>query len=93
MRNMVRLMEEGGRVFAGLMQRADSKGGSYSQASEMSAAGKLLGEVAQQWMADPARAVEAQRALASRYVDVWTGAWQRAVGQPAEPVADRKSVV
>ena len=87
MRNMVRLMEDGGRVFAGLMQRADSKGGSYSQASEMSAAGKLLGEVAQQWMADPARAVEAQRALASRYVDVWTGAWQRAVGQPAEPVA------
>ena len=87
MRNMVRLMEEGGRVFAGLMQRSDGKGGAYSPTSEMTAASKSLGEVAQKLIADPPRALEAQAELVARYVDLWTGAWQRSLGQTAEPVA------
>ena len=88
-RNMTRVMEGGGRAFAGLMQRQDGKNsGSYSQASEMTAASQVLGEVARLWVADPAKAMESQTALVSSYVDLWTGAWARAMGQPADPVAE-----
>ena len=87
MRNMMRVMEEGGRVFSGLMQRREGKSGPYSQNSEMNEAGKIMGEVARQWLADPARAVEAQTALVKSYMELCTSAWQRVLGQPAEPVA------
>ena len=88
MRNMVRVMEEGSRAFSGLMQRQDkSKGGSYSASSEMTAASQVLGEVARQWMSEPSRVIDAQTELVSKYVDLWTQTWQRALGQPPNPIA------
>ena len=88
MRNMMRVMEEGGRVFSGLMRRQEgNKNGPYSPASELTAASQVLGEVARHWMADPTRALEAQSALVTSYVDLWTSAWQRSLGNQPQPVA------
>ncbi len=87
-RNMLTLWTEGGRAMAGLMERADSKGGPYSTATEMTEATRIMSEVAQQWMSDPARVMEAQGELVKGYMDVWTAALQRMSGQPAEPVAE-----
>ncbi|MEZ5851102.1 MAG: class I poly(R)-hydroxyalkanoic acid synthase [Hyphomicrobiaceae bacterium] len=88
MRNMLRLFEEGGQAMTELMQRADAKGGPYSMATEMNEASKVLGEVISHWMTDPARAVEAQSALARGYMDVWTRSWQKMMGQEADPVVE-----
>ncbi len=88
MRNMLRLFEEGGRAMSELAQRADTKGGPYSMANELSEAGKVLTEVASHWMTDPARAVEAQTALARGYMDVWTRSWQKMMGHETEPVVE-----
>lgn len=87
-RNMMLLMEEGGRAFSSLMQRADAKGGPYTTASEMTEAGKVMTEVARQWMTDPARAMEVQGELVKGYMDVWSASWQRAMGQQPEVVAE-----
>ncbi|MGE0697790.1 MAG: PHA/PHB synthase family protein, partial [Hyphomicrobiaceae bacterium] len=87
-RNMLLLWSEGGRAMAGLLERADSKGGPYSTASEMTEATRIMSEVAQQWMSDPARTLEAQGELVKGYMDVWTSAMQRLTGQQAEPVAE-----
>ena len=87
-RNVLRLVEDGGKVVSGLIERADAKGGSFSTASEMAQATKVLGEVAQKWMADPARALEMQGELVRGYVDVWQHAWARALGQQPPPVAE-----
>jgi polyhydroxyalkanoate synthase len=87
-RNVLRLVEDGGRVMAGLMERADAKNGSFSQASELAQASQVLGEVAQKWMADPSRALEMQGELVRGYMDVWTNAWARALGQQPSPVAE-----
>jgi polyhydroxyalkanoate synthase len=87
MRNMVRVLEDGSRAFADLLQRSDSKGGPYSTASEISEASRVMAEVWQRWLADPARALEQQNALLKGYVDIWAAAWAKAMGQPAEPVA------
>ena len=85
-RNMLLLWSEGGRAMAGLMERADSKGGPYSSATEMTEAARIMSEVARQWMSDPTRTLEAQGELVKGYMDVWTTAMQRMSGQAAEPV-------
>ena len=87
-RNMAKLMEEGSRAFSNLVQRADSKNGSYSAASEMTEAGRIMTEVARQWIADPAKAMETQGELVKGYVDVWTSSWQKMLGMHPEPVAE-----
>jgi len=87
LRNMLLLWAEGGRAMAGLLERADAKGGPYSTASEMTEASRIMSEVAQQWLTDPARTLEAQGELVKSYMDVWTSAVQRMTGQEADPVA------
>jgi polyhydroxyalkanoate synthase len=87
MRNMLLLWSEGGRAMAGLIERADAKGGPYSTASEMTEAARIMGEVAQKWANDPARTIEAQGDLVKGYMNVWAQALQRMTGQQAEPVA------
>ena len=80
-RNMLTLWSEGGRAMAGLLERADAKGGPYSTASEMTEASRIISEVARQWMTDPGRTLEAQGDLVKGYMDVWTAAVQRMAGQ------------
>ncbi len=87
-RNMLLLWAEGGRAMAGLLERADSKGGPYSTASEMTEATRIMTEVAQQWMGDPTRTLEAQGDLVKGYMEVWSTAMQRMAGQSVEPVAE-----
>ncbi len=86
-RNMVKLTEEGSRAFSNLLQRSDSKSSPYSGSSEMTEAGKIMSEVARQWMTDPAKTMEAQGALAKGYMDVWMQSWQRMLGHQPTPVA------
>ena len=86
-RNMLLLWAEGSRAMAGLLERADAKGGPYSTASEMTEATRIMSEVARQWMSDPARSLEAQGELVKGYMDVWSTAMQRLAGQEAPPVA------
>ena len=44
-RNMLRLMEDGGRVMSGLLERANGKISPMSAASDMAEAGRLFGEI------------------------------------------------
>jgi len=87
-RNMLLLWAEGGRAMAGLLERADAKGGPYSTASEMTEATRIMSEVVQRWLTDPARTLETQSELVKSYMDVWTSSLQRMTGQDAEPVAE-----
>jgi polyhydroxyalkanoate synthase subunit PhaC len=87
-RNMLRLMEEGQRVMSGLLERVDGKTGPFSAATEMTDAGKLFSEIAQPWMTEPAKLVEAQAALFGAYMRLVTNTAQRAMGGQALPVAE-----
>jgi len=87
-RNVLRVMEEGQRVLNGLLDRARGAAGPYTTASELTEAAKLFSEIAQPWMADPAKLVEAQGVLFSRYVQLVTNTAQRAMGGEMLPVAE-----
>jgi polyhydroxyalkanoate synthase len=84
---MLLLWAEGGKAMATMLERADSKNGPYSAATEMTEASRVMSEVARQWMSDPARTLEAQSDLVRGYMDVWTSTMSRMLGQQADPVA------
>jgi polyhydroxyalkanoate synthase len=87
-RNMLRLMEEGQKVMSGFLERVDAGSGPYNMASEMTEAAKLFSEVAQPWLAQPVKLVEAQTVLFRDYAQLFSSTVQRAVGGAAPPVAE-----
>ena len=86
-RNMLRLMEEGGKALSGLIDRADTGNGPYSPSSEIAEMTKVLGEVAQKWLQDPAKAAGAQTDLMRSYMDVWNATVRTLMGEDVKPVA------
>ena len=86
-RNMLRLMEDGGKALGALIQRADTGNGPYSPSSEMTEMTKVLGEVVQQWMGDPGKAVGSQTDLMRSYMDVWNATLRGMMGEQVPPVA------
>jgi len=87
-RNMVRLMEEGGKVLSGFLERGDAKAGPYGMASDVTEATKLFTEVARSWVADPAKLVETQGALVRDLFQLAGATAQRMMGAQVVPVAE-----
>jgi polyhydroxyalkanoate synthase len=87
-RNVLQLMEEGQKVMYGLLERADGGAGSFSTTSEMTDAAKLFSEVAQPWLADPVKLIQAQGELFGSYMQLWSGVTRRAMGGEALAVAE-----
>ncbi|MBO0740110.1 MAG: class I poly(R)-hydroxyalkanoic acid synthase [Hyphomicrobiaceae bacterium] len=82
---MLKLMEEGGRVLSGLLERSNGNG-TYSFSSEITEATKLFSEVAQHWLADPGKAGATQSALMRDYLQLAGATAQRMAGAGAPPV-------
>jgi polyhydroxyalkanoate synthase subunit PhaC len=87
-RNILRLMEEGGKVMSGLLERANGKLSPMSAASDLAEASKLFSEIAQHWVADPGKLVEAQSELVRDFLQLGTASMQRLMGGEAPPVVE-----
>ena len=87
-RNMLRLMEEGGKVMSGLLERANGKLSPMSAASDLAEATKLFSEIAQHWAADPGKLVAAQGELVRDFLQLGTASMQRLMGGEAPPVVE-----
>jgi poly[(R)-3-hydroxyalkanoate] polymerase subunit PhaC len=88
-RNMVRLFDQGAKVFSTLAERSTTNGnGPYSMTSEVGEAAKTLGEVARVWVGDPGKLVAAQGDLFQSYADLWGRSVRRFFGEDVEPVAE-----
>ena len=86
--NMGRLVEEYGKVTAAYIkpiERGEAKGGQAEEASEMV---KTLGRVAETWVADPRKIIEAQAALTGDFLQLWSTMLKRASGEAAKPVVE-----
>ncbi|CUA85377.1 class I poly(R)-hydroxyalkanoic acid synthase [Chelatococcus daeguensis] len=85
-RNMAQFVEEAGRVAAAYLkpyEEGRAKGGAADEVGDIV---KTLGNVAEKWMSDPQKAIEAQSALTSRFLDLWASTLKRMQGEQAEPV-------
>ena len=47
---------------------------------------RSLGHVAEYYMSDPARVIEAQTALTTKFIDLWAATLHRFQGGPAKPI-------
>ncbi|KPF72727.1 poly(3-hydroxyalkanoate) synthetase [Bosea sp. AAP35] len=86
--NMGRLVEEYGKVTAAYLkpiERGEAKGGQADEASEMV---KTLGRVAERWVSDPRKIIEAQASITGDFLNLWSTMLKRASGEDAKPVAE-----
>jgi poly[(R)-3-hydroxyalkanoate] polymerase subunit PhaC len=86
-RNMVRLFDEGTKVLGTLAERGNGAG-PYSMATEAGEASKLLGEIARQWVSEPAKLAAAQNELFKDYTELWGRSVRRFLGEEVEPVIE-----
>ena len=87
-RNMLKLVEEGGKVLSGMLGRTNGNGGPYSLASEATEAAKLFSEIAQHWATDPSKLASTHAALLRDYLQLAGSTAQRFMGAETVPLAE-----
>ena len=86
-RNMMRLFDQGAKVLSTLAEKQNGSG-PYSMATEAGEATKLLGEIARQWVSEPAKLAAAQNELFKDYAELWGRSVRRFLGAEVEPVIE-----
>ncbi|MFO1134784.1 MAG: class I poly(R)-hydroxyalkanoic acid synthase [Rhodoblastus sp.] len=84
--NVSRMMTEGSRVVAAYMKPLEAGENPNNATNEIVDAVRSLGKVAEYWLKDPARTLEAQTAISTKFIDLWGNTLRRMVGEHVEPV-------
>ncbi|MEP9351315.1 class I poly(R)-hydroxyalkanoic acid synthase [Xanthobacter sp. KR7-225] len=84
-RNLARLVEEGGKAMAAYLGPREA-GRNDDMADDIADAVRTVGQVAEYWMADPQRTLEAQSRLMGGYLSVWANTMKRLAGEDVPPV-------
>ena len=87
-RNMLRVIEDGGKFVAALVQRSQPEG---TKPPDFTDTAKTMAELSQAWMTDPAKLAEAQGDLYRGYMELWNGTMRRLMGEAVLPVAKPQS--
>ena len=86
--NMGRLVEEAGKVTAAYLkpiERGEAKTGAADEVSEMV---KVIGRVAERWVSDPRKIIEAQASITTDFLSLWSSTLKRLGGEDVEPVIE-----
>jgi polyhydroxyalkanoate synthase len=91
--NLALLIAESGKALAALIESPEPGGNGF--ADTVLDAMQSFGRVAEYWLADPQRTVEAQTALSTNFLSLWAHTLRRLSGESDEPVvpydpADRR---
>ena len=84
--NLALLVGQGGKALAALLEPAETGGAASRFADTVLDAVTSFGRVAEYWLADPQRTVEAQTALSSNFLSLWAHTLRRLSGEADEPV-------
>lgn len=87
-RNMARFIEGATKATAAYLKPLEERQAPPEAANDASEAIKTLGRVAEAWMSDPQKAMEAQTRLGSQFLNLWASTLKRAQGEESEPVAE-----
>ena len=83
-----RLWEESGHVVASYLKPREEGQIATQVSDEMADMIKTLSQLAEYWLADPQRTLEAQTRLVSGYIELWTSSLTRLTGEPAKPAIE-----
>ena len=90
-RNAARLVEVGGKALAAYMKPLEEGRTNADLADSVGDAVKTFGKVAEYWLADPKRSLQAQTAITTGFIDLWSNTLRRMGGEqtpelvPTEP--------
>lgn len=85
-RNLARLVEEGGKAMAAYLRPREDTKAQEKMADDIADVVKTLSQVAEYWMADPQRALEAQNTLFKGYMELWSQTMRKMAGETVAPV-------
>ena len=80
-RNAARLVEVGGKALAAYMKPMEEGRTNADLADSVGDAVKTFGKVAEYWLADPKRSLQAQTAITTGFIDLWSNALRRMGGE------------
>jgi polyhydroxyalkanoate synthase len=83
--NVARMMEGAGKAAAAYLRPREDGTYRAGKAEELTTVFKTLANVGEYWMADPARAFDAQARLWTGYMDIWNRTLKRMGGEAVEP--------
>src|SRR3954462_1040640 len=86
-RNMALLVEEAGKATAAYLKPIEERQVNTGLPDKVAELVNTLGQVAEYWLVDPHRAIEAQTRLGTTFFDLWATTLKRMQGEPAAPVA------
>jgi polyhydroxyalkanoate synthase len=79
--NLARLMEQGGKALAACLKPVESGEVGAGMTPTVADAFRSFGKVAEHWLADPARTLEAQSALGREFLGLWAHTLRRLSGE------------
>ncbi len=85
--NASRLVEEATKATIAYLKPIQDGQATGGMADEVGEIVKTLGHVAESWMIDPARSIEAQKTLATGFIDLWSSTLRKMQGEEVDPVA------
>ncbi|MGO4570910.1 PHA/PHB synthase family protein [Microvirga sp. 2TAF3] len=86
-RNLSLFLEGAGKATAAYLKPLSEGRHRSGFAEEAAEAVRSLGHVAEAWMTDPHKSLEAQTRLGSQFLDLWASTLRRAQGETTEPIA------
>ncbi|NIX77599.1 class I poly(R)-hydroxyalkanoic acid synthase [Microvirga sp. c23x22] len=86
-RNMARFIEGAGKAAAAYFKPLEDQTAKPRLPTETEEAIKIFGHIAESWMSDPHKSMEAQGRLGVQFFELWASALKRAQGESPEPVA------
>ncbi|MCB1480695.1 MAG: class I poly(R)-hydroxyalkanoic acid synthase [Rhodobiaceae bacterium] len=86
-RNLAALTEETGKAVAAVLGPRERGEAKMLLAAETAQAFKTLAEIVEKWSVNPAKLVEAQSGLTSKYMELWTNTLRKLSGEEVKPLA------
>lgn len=84
--NAAKMVEEGARLQAAYLKPIERGEAPATVADEAQEVVRALGHVAQSWLSDPQKAIEAQTRFTAGFMDLWARTLRRMNGEEAEPL-------
>ncbi|MGH6823221.1 MAG: class I poly(R)-hydroxyalkanoic acid synthase, partial [Methylocella sp.] len=83
--NLARLVEQGARALAAYFKPSESNEAKSNLSNGVADALRSIGRIAEHWLSDPARAVEAQSSLTVKFLGLWAHSLRRMSGGSENP--------
>ncbi len=86
--NVARAIEEAGKAFSAYLRPREQGKLPFDLTDSVADMVRTLTKVGEYWMGEPERALDAQRRLYSRYLELWASSLKRMAGEPVGPAAE-----